>query len=548
MDILESLKTVDRVVELNVTDDQEVLTFMVNERIAMLWQEAMASGEAVVCKLLQDLPSGEYADKIRDDFSEEFKKVTSLPIPDGYRSVNARSQPVALNLMQRLTAFRLLHDNRLGNWSGVGAGKTNAAVFASAVIDAKMTFILAANATISSWKKTIGRAFEPDAIHIHDGKPLEFKFQEGKRNFLVVNYETFQLEWTADFLKLVTDQVQIDFVVLDEVQFARQRYEAESRMSIRRKHVNEMIRAALAENPDLRILAMSATPVVNNLLEAVKVLELIHPDKDFSGVPIGSSIANAIGVHFLIKKYGIRYVPPYDRKAAPSSVTIDGQEWLGRLVGVRARDILQMEQTLLEAKLHHLADWVRRGTLIYTYYVSGIVEPLTKAVENLGLKVRHFTGNDRVTVEEFVKDFNENRVDVLIGSAPVGTGVDGLQFVLDRIVFITLPWSHAEYKQIVGRLWRQGSAFESVDVIIPRVTLRQERVGHWSWDDQRLRCIEYKQTLADAALDGVIPRGKLPSREEMQKKSLEALQVWAKNVSEGILPGDADQEPTTLPS
>ena len=531
LDILESLKAVDRVVALKVTDDQEVLTFMVNERIALLWHEAMASGESVVFDRLRELPQGEYANRIRDGFAEEFQNVAALPMPDGYKSVDARSKPVSLNLMQRLTAYRLLHESRLGNWSGVGAGKTNAAVFAAAVIDAKMTLILAANSTVSSWKKTIRRAFESDAIHVHDQKPMEFKFRDGSRNFLVVNYESFQLEWTADFIELVANQSQIDFIVFDEVQFARQRYEAPSRISNRRKHVDSLIRAAFAENPDLRILAMSATPVVNNLLEAVKVLELIHPDKDFSKIPVGASVANAIGVHLLVRKYGIRYVPRYDLQLVKRTVAIDGQEWLDRLVGVQARDILQMERTLLEVKLRHLRDWVRRGTLIYTYYVDGIVEPLAKAVENLGLKVHRFTGEDRVTVDDFVKDFNENRADVLIGSAPVGTGVDGLQFVLDRIVFITLPWSHAEYDQIVGRLWRQGSAFQSVDVIVPQVTLRQERVGQWSWDDQRLRCIEYKQTLADAALDGVIPQGNLPSREEMQRRSLEALKVWADNVS-----------------
>ena len=116
----------------------------------------------------------------------------------------------------------------------------------------------------------------------------------------------------------------------------------------------------------------------------------------------------------------------------------------------------------------------------------------------------------------------------------VGTGVDGLQFVLDRIVFISLPWSHAEYEQIVGRLWRQGSRFHKVEVIIPQVTLREERTGQWSWDDLRLRGIEYKQTLADAALDGVIPKGGLPTRVEMQRRSLEALKVWIGNVSKGL--------------
>ena len=549
LDILEAVKAVDRVVALRITDDQEVLEFMVNERISMIWQEAMVSGESTVLSQLNELPAGEFAKMIRIGFEDQLQKVNSLTIPDGYRMLDAKSEPVELNLMQRLTAYRLLHDKRIGNWSGVGAGKTNAAIYSSAVVDARMTLILAANATVTNWKRTIRRAFPDDSIHVHDQKPMEFRFAAGKRNFVVVNYESFQRTWTKDFIKSLTEQSQIDFIVFDEVQFARQRHEASSQMSERRKQVNSLIESAVAANPDLRILAMSATPVVNNLREAVKLLELMLPGQDFSHVPVGASTANAVGVHFLLKRHGIRFVPRYDMKLEKRAVVIDGQEWLDRLLGVRPRDILQMEQTLLEAKLRHLIDWVRRGTLIYTYFVDEIIEPLTKAVEKLGYRVRHFTGKKRNAIEEFVEDFKMNRTDVLIGSAPVGTGVDGLQFVLNRVLFITLPWSHAEYEQIVGRLWRQGSAFEKIEVIIPQVVLREERVGQWSWDDLRLRCIEYKQTLADAALDGIIPKGGLPSRDEMQRRSLVALKTWAENVSKGLPQTESGSElANTLPT
>lgn len=548
LDILESLKTVDRVVELRVTEDPDVLDFMVDERVSMLWQEAMVSGEQAVTDQLATLPDGEYATTIRDRFTEQLQKVKALPVPEGYRIVDAKGDAVELSLMQRLTAHRLLHEKRLGNWSGVGAGKTNAAVFASAVVDARMTLILAANATVRGWKATIRRAFAEDAIHVHDQKPIEFCFQAGKRNFLVVNYESFQQEWTAEFVRRVIQQAPIDFIVFDEVHFARQRHQAESQMSERRKQVNALIRSAVAKNPELRILAMSATPVVNNLREAIKVLELIFPERDFSEIPVGSSIANAIRIHFLLRQHGIRYVPRYDLQLEKRAVAIDGQPWFDRLAGLRPRDILQMEQTLLEPKLRQLADFVRRGTLIYTHYVDDIVEPLTNGVQQLGLRVRHFTGRERSAIEEFVRDYRSNRADVLIGSAPVGTGVDGLQFVLDRLIFITLPWSHAEYEQIVGRLWRQGSAFDKVEVIIPQVTLREERAGQWSWDDLRLRCIEYKQTLADAALDGVIPRGGLPSREEMQRRSLDALKLWSRNVALGTPQTASDPTLATPPS
>jgi superfamily II DNA or RNA helicase len=188
----------------------------------------------------------------------------------------------------------------------------------------------------------------------------------------------------------------------------------------------------------------------------------------------------------------------------------------------------------LDIKIEHLGKWVRRGTLIFTYYVEGIVDRIINKVKECGLRAEQFTGAAKADLKGFVERFKRKEADVLVGSAPIGTGVDGLKHHLDRLVFLTLPWSNAEYQQIVGRLYRQGREDGSVEIIIPQVVLREERAGIWSWDDLRLRLIEYKRTLADAAVDGMIPAGGLPSREEMQRRSLNALQVWASNVAKGI--------------
>jgi superfamily II DNA or RNA helicase len=534
LDILDALQTVDRVTELNLTDDAEVIEFMISERVMLLWQEAMASGETAVFARLNSFQGGTYGTLIKEKFTDSYNLVKVLDVPTDYRQVDAAGQPANLNLMQRLTAYRLLHDKRVGNWSGVGAGKTNAAIFGAAVLHSKFTVILAANATMSGWKRSIERSFAPDSYHVHAGSPLTFRVQPGKKNFLVVNYESFQQNWTEKLIKLLLKEGSIDFIVLDEVQFARQRHQSEARKSQRRQHVDDLIRGALDRNAELRILAMSATPVVNNLREAVNVLRLLWPERDFSSIPIGTSIANAVGVHRHLREHGIRHVPRYEQQLVRQSIVIDGQPWLSRLEHLRPKDLLLMEQTLLEAKLQHLEKWVRRGTLIFTQYVEGIVEPVKQALQQLGLRFAVFTGKEQTSLDEFKKAFEKKQVDVLIGSAPIGTGVDGLQFLLDRLIFLTLPWSHAEYEQIVGRLWRQGSKFQKVDVIIPQVTLREERAGQWSWDDLRLRCIEYKQTLADAAVDGVVPRGGLPSREELHQRSLKALKIWKENVSKGL--------------
>lgn len=532
--ILEALQTVDRVTEFNISDDSEVLEFMVSERVSLLWQEVMTSGETAVFDQLNSLQEGTYATLIKDRFTDIYRLVMSLAIPEGYRLVDAEGRPAMLNHMQRLTAYRLLHDKRVGNWAGVGAGKTNAAIFAAAVLKSKFTIVLVANATLGGWQRSIERSFSPDSLHVHSGKPQTFQFEPNKQNFLILNYESFQRKWTDEFIARITEQVRIDFIVLDEVQFARQRHLSESRKSQRRQNVDELVAKALNKNSDLRILAMSATPVVNNLREAVNVLTLLWPERDFSQIPVGVSIANAVGVHRHLREHGIRHVPTYEQQLIKQTVTIDGQPWLSRLENLRPKDMLLMEQTLLEAKLQHLGEWVRRGTLIYTQYVEDIVEPVKEAVEKLGLRVATFTGKNRISLEDFKNAYGKGQVDVLIGSAPVGTGVDGLQFLLDRLVFLTLPWSHAEYEQIVGRLWRQGSKFHKVEVIIPQVTLREERAGQWSWDDLRLRCIEYKQTLADAAVDGIIPQGGLPSRQELHQRSLKALKLWKENIRKGL--------------
>jgi Helicase conserved C-terminal domain len=127
-----------------------------------------------------------------------------------------------------------------------------------------------------------------------------------------------------------------------------------------------------------------------------------------------------------------------------------------------------------------------------------------------GFRVAAFNGEEKSGLEPFKK----REVDVLIGSSALGTGVDGLQYVCNRLIVAGLPWTSAGYEQLLGRVYRQGSAFHDVEVFIPQVVLRNG-TDEWSWDRQRLARIHYKKTLADAAVDGVVPEAKLASPELM---------------------------------
>ena len=549
---LEHFLTVDRIVEANITDDPEVIDAMIDGRVEAFWQLAMDGDEENVVAQVSQMQGGPYFTEIRSRFLEEYQQVKRISLPPGYAFVDPRGKTLQPNLMQRLTAHRLLTKRRIGNWSGVGAGKTKSAILSAGILNADLTVIVAANATIDEWEQQIKQVFGEDRIAVHAKRPSDFQLIKGKLNFLLLNYDLFNQTRSEDVFDEFVAQHKIAFIVLDEVQLAKQRNKvgesdseskgAKSRVSKRRRLIETFVLSAFRRNSDLRVMAMSATPVINNLREAVKTLELLGIEDDLSDAKLEPNMANMIDVHMLMRRHGIRHCPKYDIELIKTPVELDGTELFSELRSISASEILKMEQTLLRVKLKHLHRWVKRGTLVFTQYVDGIVDPVTEVIEAMGLRVQHFTGDCKVNIAQFVEDFEAGRVDVLVGSQPVGTGVNRLQYVLNRIVFVTLPWSNAEYQQIVGRLWRQNSEFQRVEVILPQVVLREERAGIWSWDDLRLRCIEFKRTLADVVLDGTIPHGGLPSREELHRRSLVALKVWADNVGKGLLPSGSASE------
>ena len=70
-----------------------------------------------------------------------------------------------------------------------------------------------------------------------------------------------------------------------------------------------------------------------------------------------------------------------------------------------------------------------------------------------------------------------------------------------------------------------------MEVILPQVVLAHNG-DIWPWDKMRMRRIRYKKTLADAALDGVIPESDLASPETMFRKAREALQAWIERIEQ----------------
>ena len=353
-------------------------------------------------------------------------------------------------------------------------------------------------------------------VRTHVGEPLV-----GVHLYTVLSYEKFQQPGRR---ALVEDLIalNVDFVILDEVQFVKQR---DKNVSIRRQAIHALLSELEERNSDLHVLGMSATPVINTLIEARKLVEIVT-GRTFADLSTQATVNNALAMHRTLKIHGLRYRPHYEIETTtdtPSAVRNDLVDDLRAGEGV-----LHLEQALLSPKLDLVRQEIRPGTLIYTHYVDRMVHPVRSFVERMGYRTGLYTGEDKTGLEYFLT----GRVDVLIGSKPVGTGLDGLQTRCDRIVMLSLPWTSAEYEQILGRVRRQGSAFGSVRVVVPQVTLEHEG-DVWSWDLRRMDTIRFKRTLSDCALDGNIPEVVRISPKELHDRGRKALEAWIKRVREG---------------
>jgi superfamily II DNA or RNA helicase len=521
----DSLHLVDELTSMPGGLDDETAEYLVATQVASLWDAYL--NDQPTDHLLSD-EGGYYYNLIRSRFESEREEVENLPVPEGWSYHENGSGVLPPLLMQKRTAYQVLKKKRVGNWSGAGTGKTNSALLAIRVTESRNALVVVANATVDGWKRAIKISFPDTVIHTTPTEP-----SPGRYNITILNYEKFQQRDRGELARNLRD-LAYDFVVLDEVQFAKQRY---SEPSLRRETLEGLVQQLAKDNPDLKVLGMSATPVINNLYEGRKLLEIVQ-GRSFDDLDSKPTVTNAFAVHRSLMVYGFRYKPKYDIKLGkPEIVEPVRNDLIDELRN--ASGVLGVEQTLLPAKLEAIRPHVRKGTLVYTHYVDGMVYPIRRFLEEIRLegkrlRVGVYTGEEKSGLD----DFKEKRVDVLIGSAPVATGVDGLQEVSNRIIVLCPPWTGAEYEQLLGRVWRQGSAFDSVDIIWPQVVLDHEG-DRWSWDARRKQVIDYKRTLSDCAVDGNIPKALSISPTVLLRKSREALEEWIKRLSEnGFTPAE----------
>ena len=499
--------------------DGENLDFLVKYRVQKIWNEVI-NGTFNILDLEKET-GGKYFNQIKDLFLNEYQDALDLEIPEGYCFEDENGNYIEPNLMQKLTAFKVSTEKRYGNWSEAGSGKTLSAVLSSRYIGAKNNLIVTFNSTTEYWAQTILNAFPDSVVNIK--RKNEICFIEGEFNYLILNYESFQQPDSEEFVDNIIDNVKFDFIVLDEVQNIKQRQKFVH--SKRKGLVHKLLLKSAEKNPDMSMLFMSCTPIINNLMEPVTILEMLN-GVSYEELDTKPNVNNALEIykHFVLN--GIRFKSDRDEiEIKETIIKIDGSHLVEKLRWLSNAAILDVEQTLMSDKLLRIADLIEPGTLIYTYYVQDIIEPIKSFVEHKGMSVGCYTGADKDGLDGFLK----GNVDVLIGSEPIATGVDGIQKICNKLIILTMPWTSAEYENLVGRIKRQGSNFEKIEIIIPQVeiNLGQEK---WSWDNDRLDRIKFKRGLSDTALDGIVPDEKLPTRSELVRNSLNSIREWIDRV------------------
>lgn len=110
----------------------------------------------------------------------------------------------------------------------------------------------------------------------------------------------------------------------------------------------------------------------------------------------------------------------------------------------------------------------------------------------------------------------------------LAVGVDGFQRVCDRLILNIPPWTSAELEQLEGRLNRQGQIHDTLTIIFP-ITFGTDGEDYWSWDEGRLARLQNKQTIADAAVDGVMPEGQLRTKAQ----AFRDLRKWLDRLKDG---------------
>jgi superfamily II DNA or RNA helicase len=514
-------------------NNEKIKKYYFDKSIRKLWKRAFNAEPDDLDKMVTELKNQKDHENIHeklvaDAFLDEYRKTVDLPMPKNYKLKNPANQKLMLEpfLMQRYVAYKVKNLKSFGNFSGPGAGKTLSALIASRTIDSKLTLILCPLDTIQNWRDYIENSFSESKI-IFGKSAFNVKRNEEKFQYLVVNYDKFNQNNSSDMVLKLAHQ-KIDFVVLDELHWAKQT--TPKGIKKRRENLEILLSNARKKNPEIKILGLSATPVVNNLQEGISLLQLMTGDNKDHLKP-RDTVPNAVKIYQELSKISIRQIPEYKEPLYTTSY-VDIDSLTDEQKQFLTNKPMAMEQILTDVRLPEIIKRIDGQTIIYTEYLGTddpskqkIIDKIQSAVELADFSCGLFVGKDKSGLDKFKK----KEIQVLIASKPISTGIDGLQKICNNLIFNTLPWTNAQYIQTIGRLVRTGQEKEvKIHHILAGFKIRinsseKDSLRSYPYDELKMGRINYKRTLADCAVDGKLPEAKLITPSKVNSEAVKWL-------------------------
>jgi len=520
-------------------DDPEKIKFFENSTVKKYWKEAFKIGDATkIVKFIKKKANTNnaftqaYCKRFLDEYDGTME-ILKL-IPANYSFKDFKTKKIALpRLMQLYFTNKIRKNKHYLNLSGTGSGKTLSAVLASRILDCKVTLVICPNDVVEQWGGNLEeekngdiKDIFPDSIVYTKNDVFTAKLGSKSHQFLVLNWEKFQIDSMVEKLSKLA-KTKIDMVVMDEIQFVKIRGKVSSK---RRDNLKALLDEIQTRNPKVKVVGLSATPVINELSEGRSLLNLVTGwEYDDTNLKVNPNVGNAVALHEKFANISVREKPEYGIFENRQFIDVDG-DWPP---GYESRELianpLQAEEILTQIRIPKILELIDGPTIIYTEYVGSsddkrtrkIIDILKDAVEDAGHTVAIYTGEEHTGKDLFIKGMR----DVLIASRPIAVGVNGLQWRTNRLIINTLPWTNANYQQLIGRLIRYGQKKDKVDVFIIRASL-----NGWRYDEQfKWARILVKKTIAECAVDGVIPRKYLVSPETATKAAVN----WLKRLDNG---------------
>lgn len=509
--VTKELKTYDKY----FVSSGEKGAYLLKESVNKIWNCVLSNLSYLETVREMRESSGPWLTYVLDTFMMEYKSVQNEKVGPDYKFEYPPS------LMQKLMSYRIATNPYYGNWCGTGAGKTNAFLIASRRIDARVTVCVCPNAVVETIRKSILRVYPESTIIIPKSLDDIVSYDRSKYNYVILNYEKFCQSYSPALVDKLVSLNQIDFLCFDEV------HRAKNDMSSINQNLTNLRVLGGEKNPGMRVLGMTATPLINNLSEVRNLLELITGTSFEDIMPTNLvTINNIHNAYKYLMLYGFRYVPDYKINCIEEKVDIDGTKELAeKLVGFENSEVGDIEGHMIQIKYEGIRSHIKKyRTIIYTQFIKNILPRIKEELRKDGITFREYTGEiDSVERDSIVSDFAQHKFDVILASSPITTGVDGLQKICDTIIILSLPWTNAEYVQLVGRINRQGSEFGSVKIVVPQVKIKMNNGKEWSWDDKRFRIIKTKRTLSDAVVDGRFASIFSLNRSKLLRDAVESL-------------------------